>query len=170
MSLSMYQASVPFFIRSLGNLSGIVAKGAAHAAAHKIEPAVLLGARLYPTMLPFSRQVQMTTDHAKIPGARLAGVERPVYDDVEASFDDLQQRIAKTTAFLHTLTPQQIDGSEDREVSLPMPSGAIGMKGRDYLFGFVYPNLNFHLTTAYAILRHSGVDLGKTDFIGKLPV
>ena len=169
MSLSMYQASVPVFIRNLHNLAGIVRKAEAHASAHKIDPAVLLGARLYPTMLPFSRQVQMTTDHAKIPGARLAGVERPVYDDGAASFDELQERIAKTIAFLETLTPAQIDGKESSDVVLPLPSGEITMKGDAYLLGFVYPNLYFHLTTAYAILRHSGVELGKLDFTGAPP-
>ncbi len=169
MSLSMYQASIPVFIRNLHNLSAIVAKGSEHAAAHKIEPTVLLNARLYPNMLPFSRQVQMTTDHAKIPAARLAGVDRPIFDDKEATFEELQTRIAKTIEFLKTLTPAQIDGTEDKDVVLPLPSGEIHLKGQPYLFGFALPNLFFHLTTAYGILRHSGVELEKTDFLGGMP-
>ena len=169
MSLSMYKASVPVFIRGLDNLSTFLRKGATHAAARKIDPAVVVNARLYPDMFPLSRQIQIATDHARGAPARLAGMERPAYADTETTFDELQARIAKTIAFIATLKPEQIDGSEARDVTVPIRGNNAVFKGQPYLLDFAIPNFYFHSVTAYAILRHSGVELGKPDFIGALP-
>ena len=166
MSLSMYQASVPVFIRMLTNLSAVLKKGEAHAQGKKIDPAVFTGARLAPDMFPLVRQVQIATDQVKGCGARLAGMEVPKYEDNEQSFADLYARIDKTIAFLKSVKPEQINGSEDRNVQLPVRDKTITIKGQDYLFERVYPNFFFHVTTAYAILRHNGVDIGKGDFLG----
>jgi hypothetical protein len=167
MSISMYQTCVPVLVRALNNLSGILAKGAAHAAERSIAPDVLLNTRVTPDMFPLIRQVQIATDMAKGAGARLAGVEPPKMDDNETTFDELQARIATVIAQLEAYTPAQIDGSEDREVVLKMRSGDVTFRGQDYLLGFVLPNVYFHATTAYGILRGVGVVLGKADFIGK---
>ncbi|MGA9856195.1 MAG: DUF1993 domain-containing protein [Gammaproteobacteria bacterium] len=166
MSLSMYQASVPVFIRMLTNLSAVLKKGEAHAQGKKIDPAVFTSARLAPDMFPLVRQVQIATDQVKGCAARLAGMEVPKYEDNEQSFADLYARIDKTIAFLKSVKPAQIDGSEDRNVQLPVRDKTITLKGQDYLFERVYPNFFFHVTTAYAILRHNGVDIGKGDFLG----
>lgn len=166
MALSMYQASIPVFIRMLGNLSKILDKAAAHAEAKKIDPAVLIRDRLAPDMLPFSFQIQTATDSAKGCAARLAGIEPPSFADTESTFPELKERIEKTLAFLQTATAAQIDGSEDRTVILKMRSGEMQFKGQDYLLHFALPNFYFHVTTAYAILRHNGVDVGKADFLG----
>jgi uncharacterized protein len=166
MSLSMYQASVPIFTRMLTNLSAILSKAEAHAAARKIEPAVLLNTRLYPDMFAFVRQVQLASDFAKGAGARLAGLEVPKYADEEASFEELRQRIAKTLDFLRGLKPAQIDGSEARQITLPIAGEPMTFTGQDYLLFLAMPNFYFHVTTAYAILRHCGVDIGKRDFVG----
>lgn len=167
MSLSMYQISVPVFVRVLENLSFILTKGAASAEARKIDPLVLTtGARLAPDMYPLARQIQIATDVVKGGGARLAGVEVPSYTDTETTFPELQERIAKTVAFLKSLKPEQIDGSETRDVKLKISGNEVTLKGQPYLMNFVLPNLYFHTTTAYAILRHNGVDLGKKDFLG----
>lgn len=168
MSLSMYQASVPVFIRGLNNLAVILDKGAAHAAAKGIEPAVLLQARLAPDMFPLVRQVQSVSDTAKGGAARLAGVEVPSYPDTESDFPELQQRITKTVAFLQTLAPAQIDGSEERVIALKMRGQELQLGGQPYLLGFALPNFYFHLTTAYDILRHNGVELGKRDYLGSV--
>lgn len=166
MSLSMYQASVPVFIRMLTNLSAVLKKGEAHAQTKKIEPAVLTGARLAPDMFPLVRQIQIASDQVKGCAARLAGMEVPAYEDKEQSFADLYARIDKTIAFLKSVKAEQINGSEDRNVQLPVRDKTITLKGQDYLFERVYPNFFFHVTTAYAILRHNGVDIGKGDFLG----
>jgi uncharacterized protein len=166
MSLSMYQASVPIFTRMLTNLSAILSKAEAHAAARKIEPAVLLNTRLYPDMFAFVRQVQLASDFAKGAGARLAGLEVPKYADEEASFEELRRRIAKTLDFLRGLKPAQIDGSEARQITLPIAGEPMTFTGQDYLLFLAMPNFYFHVTTAYAILRHCGVDIGKRDFVG----
>jgi hypothetical protein len=166
MSISMYQASVPTFIHSLKALSGVLDKGARHAEAKGIDPTVLLGSRLYPDMFPLARQVQIASDNAKGPSARLAGMEPPKFDDNEASFADLQARITKTIDFLQTLKPAQIDGSEDRQVVLQMRAGPLEFKGQAYLLNFALPNFYFHCATVYAILRHNGVEVGKKDFLG----
>jgi uncharacterized protein len=166
MSLSMYQASVPIFTRMLTNLSAILSKAEAHAAARKIEPAVLLNMRLYPDMFALVRQVQLASDFAKGAGARLAGLEVPKYADEEASFEELRRRIAKTLDFLRGLKPAQIDGSEARQITLPIAGEPMTFTGQDYLLFLAMPNFYFHVTTAYAILRHSGVEIGKRDFVG----
>jgi len=165
MSMSMYRASVPVFLQILPCMSSVLDKAAAFAAAKKIEPQVLLDARLYPDMFPLTRQVQIATDFAKGACARLAGVEPPKYPDTEASFDDLKARIAKTIAFIKEFKPSQIDGSEERDISLQMGGQTRNFKGENYLVSVVLPNFFFHATTTYAILRHNGVDLGKQDFL-----
>jgi hypothetical protein len=158
---------VPVLVRALNNLSTVLAKGAAHAAERNIAPEVLLNTRITPDMFPLIRQVQIATDMAKGAGARLAGVEPPKMEDNETTFDELQARIATVIKQLEAYTPAQIDGSEDRVVVLKMRSGEVTFRGQDYLLSFVLPNVYFHTTTAYAILRGVGVVLGKVDFIGK---
>lgn len=166
MKITMYSASVPVFIRMLGNLEAILAKGAGHAEARGIDPAVLVNARLYPDMFPLSRQVQIATDVVKGFPARLSGQEPPSYADNESSFPELIERVRKTVAYLEGFKPEAIDGTEDKKVTLHMRSGDLTLEGYSYLTGFVIPNLFFHVTTAYDILRHNGVELGKKDFIG----
>lgn len=167
MSLSMYQASVPVLVRALENLSTVLGKGAQHAADRKIAPEVLLNTRITPDMFPLIRQVQIATDMAKGAGYRLAGLDAPKMDDNETTFDELHKRIDTVVAMLKSLTPAQIDGSEEREIVLALRSGELRFKGQDYLLNFVLPNVFFHTTTAYAILRGVGVVLGKADFLGK---
>nr|AYM53810.1 hypothetical protein [Archangium sp.] len=167
MSLSMYQASIPVFIRMLGNLSAILEKASAYAATKKIEPSVLINARLAPDMLPLSFQIQIASDMAKGCAARLAGIDPPSMPDTESTFPELQERIKKTIAFLQSVTATQVDGSEEREVVLKMRGQETKFKGQPYLLGFVLPNFYFHLTTAYNILRHNGLDIGKADFLGE---
>jgi hypothetical protein len=166
MSLSMYQASIPVFIRMLGNLSTIIDKAAAHAETKKIDPTVLIKDRLAPDMLPFSFQVQTATDVAKGCAARLGAIEAPSFADTESTFPELKARIAKTIDFLQSVKAAQIDGSEERNVTLKLRVGELQFKGQDYLLHFALPNFYFHLTTAYNILRHNGVELGKQDFLG----
>lgn len=166
MKISMYQASVPVFIRMLNNLAAVLGKGEAYAEAKKIDPTVLTGSRLYPDMFPLSRQVQIATDNAKGPAARLAGVEVPKFEDNEKTFAELRARIQKTVEFLQTLKPEQIDGSEDRTITLPMRTKTLTFQGMPYLLNFALPNFYFHVTTAYDILRHNGVEIGKQDFLG----
>jgi hypothetical protein len=166
MTLSMYQASAPRFANTLKNLSAILDKAQAHADAKKIDPRVLTAARLYPDMFPLSRQVQSACDTAKGAVARLAGVEVPVHEDTEQTFEELKARIARTITFIQTIRPAQVDGSEDREVVLKMRSGEVKFKGMQYLLGQALPNFYFHVTTAYNILRHNGVEVGKRDYIG----
>ena len=163
----MYQASTPCFARMLRNLSSIIDKAEAHCAAKKIEPAALTGARLFPDMFAFTRQVQIACDTAKGAVARLAGAEIPKHEDTEQTFAELKARIAKTLDFIESVPAAKIDGSEEREVVLQMRSGERRFKGMQYLLGHAYPNLYFHVTTAYNILRHNGVELGKADYIGK---
>ncbi len=167
MIISMYQASIPTFIRMLGNLTTIVDKGAAFAVARKIEPAVLINSRLFPDMFPFGRQVQIVTDNAKGGAARLAGLEPPKYEDNETSFAELNARIEKTVAYLNTFKPEQIDGTENRTVTLTLGGKPMTFQGMPYLLNLVLPNIYFHITTAYNILRHNGVDVGKNDYLGK---
>ena len=166
MALSMYQASVPVFTRMLANLGNVLDKGAKHAEAKKIDPSVLIGARLYPDMFPLARQVQIATDHAKGCSARLAGQELPVYEDKEASFLQLLERVNRTLEFVRGFTPAQIDGSEEREVVLQMRTGPLKLTGQQYLLNVAMPNFYFHVTTTYDILRHNGVEVGKRDFVG----
>jgi hypothetical protein len=166
MTISMYQASVPAFIRALNNLAAILEKGAAHAQTRKIEEAVLLSSRLYPDMFPLARQVQIATDTARSGAARLAGVEFPAYEDKEATFQELVLRVRNTVAFLETLKPAQIDGGEDKTISWQSRSSTKSMQGLPYLMNHLLPNIHFHVTTAYGILRHNGVEIGKKDFLG----
>ena len=166
MPISMYEASVPLFNQMLGALSGLLDKAAAFAEAKKIDPAVLLTDRLAPDMFPLTRQVQIACDMAKRCAAHLAGVEAPAYADDETTIDELKARIAKTVAFLATLTPAQIDGSEERPITLKMRSGEMSFTGQRYLLRWMIPNFTFHCTTSYNILRHNGIEIGKRDFVG----
>jgi len=169
MEMSMYRASVPVFINSLRRLSAILKKGAAHAKANDIDPSVLVQSRLRPDMFTLAQQVQVASDTAKGAGARLAGLEPPSYPDTEQTFAELIDRVNKTIAYLRTLKPRQIDGSEDREIVLRFPSITLEFEGANYLMGFAVPNFYFHVTTAYNILRHNGVEVGKLDFLGEPP-
>jgi uncharacterized protein len=166
-SISMSQASAPRFINGLKNLSAILAKGAAHAEAKKFDPSILLQARLAPDMFALTRQVQVVSDTAKGCVARLAGVDIPKYEDTEASFADLQTRISKTMDFIASVPAAQIDGSEDKTIVLKLGPREVTFKGLQYLCGFALPNFYFHMTTTYAILRHNGVELAKSDYIGQ---
>jgi uncharacterized protein len=167
MPISMYQASVPRFANMLRNLSALIDKAQGHCAAKNIEPAALTTFRLYPDMFPFTRQVQIACDTAKGAVARLAGAEIPKHEDTEQTFAELKARIAKTLDFIESVRAERIDGTEEKEIVLAMRSGERRFKGMQYLLGFAYPNFYFHLTTAYNILRHNGVEVGKLDFIGQ---
>jgi uncharacterized protein len=167
MSLDMYQSSIPVFVHMLGNLSSILDKAAAHADAKAIDQAIFVNARLAPDMYPLSRQVQIATDMVKGCAARLAGVDVPSYEDNETTLAELQARIAKTVAFLQTVSADQINGSEEKSVTLKLRARDVNFIGQPYLLYFVLPNFYFHMTTAYDILRHNGVELGKMDFVGK---
>ena len=169
MSVSMYNATVPVLVHGLKNLSTILKAGADHAKDKGIDPAVLVNARLYPDMFPLARQVQIATDMAKGGAARLAGVEIPSYPDTETSFPELQKRLARTIAFVKSVSAAQLAGSAARDIQLQLRVGSIGFSGQAYLLGWVMPNFYFHATTAYNILRHNGVVLGKWDFLGKPP-
>ena len=162
----MYQASAPRFANMLGNLSAILDKAQAHCEARKIDPLALTGFRLYPDMFPLSRQVQIACDTAKGAVARLAGVDIPKHDDTERSFEELKARIAKTVDFVQSVKRERIDGAEEKEIVLQMRSGERRYTGLQYLLGHALPNFYFHLATAYNILRHNGVDLGKRDYLG----
>jgi uncharacterized protein len=163
----MYQASAPRFAAMLRNLSTLLDRAEAHCTAKKIEPSALTTFRLYPDMFPLTRQVQIACDTAKGAVARLAGADIPKHEDSEQTFADLKARIAKTVEFIESLKAERIDGTEDKEIVLAMRSGERRFKGMPYLLGFAYPNFYFHITTAYNILRHNGVELGKLDFLGK---
>jgi hypothetical protein len=167
MSLTLHSASVPVFRQMLGSLAAVLEKAEAHALAHKIEPVALLGARLFPDMFPLLRQVQVATDFAKGAAARLAGAEVPRYEDNEQTFAELQQRITKTLGYIESLASQDIDAGATRAITHGAGERARHFTdGADYLVGFVLPNFYFHVTTAYAILRHNGVPIGKRDFLG----
>lgn len=168
MSISMYQASVPVFRLTLENVSAILKKAEAHCAERKIDPAVMLQTRLFPDMFPLARQVQIASDAAKGCCARLAGQEPPSYADDEKTFDELQARIRKTIDFIGGLSAASIDGSEERPVTIKAGPNTLHFKCQDYLLKFALPNLFFHTSAAYAILRTSGVPLGKMDFLGKI--
>jgi hypothetical protein len=166
MKISMYQASVPVYLRALGNLRGVLRKGEEHAREKGYEPELLLQARLAPDMFPLLRQVQIATDLAKNGAARLAGVEPLAFDDDEATFDQLHARIDRAIDYLQSFAAEQIDGSEARSITLKLRIGEMTFDGQTYLLHFSLPNLFFHCTTAYALLRQAGVMLGKQDFIG----
>jgi hypothetical protein len=169
MSLSIHDASVPVLSRALSNVAAIVEKGRLHAESEKLDPAVLLGMRLYPNMFAFTRQVQVVSDTAKGCMARLAGVEAPKYEDTEASFAELKQRIDKTLVFVKGFEPRQLEGAESRAVVLKFPNSTLNFtSGWDYLQSFVLPNVYFHSAMVYGILRHGGVKLGKSDYLGSI--
>jgi hypothetical protein len=168
MQISMYRASVPVFSRALRNLVAILKKAETNAAERKIDPAVLLNYRLAPDMFALTRQVQIATDMAKGCVSRLAGVEIPSYEDKEATFGELIARIEKCIAYLQSFKPEQIDGTEEKTIVLKRPTGDVSYPGLRYLLEYVTPNVYFHYTATYSILRHCGVDVGKKDFIGAL--
>ena len=166
MSISMSSASLPVFQTMLGNLKHILDKGLAHAQARKFDPQVLVQSRLAPDMFPLARQVIIACDAAKLGTARLAGLEAPKCDDTESTIEDLKARIDKTLAWLATVPPEKLDGTEAKDVTFPVgKENTRTMKGEAYLKHWVLPNLFFHVTTAYAILRHNGVDVGKGDYL-----
>jgi uncharacterized protein len=166
MTISMYQASVPRFVNILGNLANILDKAQAHADARKLDPATLSGDRLFPDMLPLTKQVQIACDTAKGLVARLAGMDIPVHEDTEHTFSDLKARIAKTVAFIQSVEPARIDGTEDKDIVTRRGDKETHYKGMQFLLGHAIPNIYFHVTTAYCILRHNGVEIGKRDYLG----
>jgi uncharacterized protein len=168
MTISMYQASVPVFIRMLNNLDAILEKAAAHAEEKKIDPAVLIDSRLYPDMFPLVRQVRIACDTAAGAAARLAGMEPPKNENDEATFADLSARTRNTVAYLETFKPEQIDGSEEKTITAELRGKMVSYEGLFYLLNSRLPNFYFHVTTAYDILRHCGVEIGKRDYLGKL--
>ena len=165
MAFTMYQASVPVFVKSLNGMTRVLDKAAPFVEARKIDPAVLAGLRLYPDMLPFARQIYIATDNAKGAVARLAGVDIPKYEDTETTLPEFKARVAKTVAFVQSIKPEQLEGSEDRTVVLPVGPNKLEFKGADYLTTFALPNFTFHVVTAYDILRHIGVEIGKRDYL-----
>lgn len=169
MAVSMYDISVAAFSRTLENLSGVLDKAIAYAAAKKFDGKILVDARLFPDMFPLSSQVRIACDFAKGCSGRLAGVEVPKHEDNESTLEELQARIAKTLDFLGTIKPQQLQGSDERTITHEMRVQTLKMPGLQYLSGFALPNFYFHATTAYALLRHNGLELGKRDFIGPPP-
>ncbi len=166
MTISMYQASVPRFVNILGNLSNILDKAQAHAEAKKLSDTSLTTFRLFPDMLPMTTQVQIACDTAKGVVARLAGVDIPVFEDNEKTLAELKARVAKTIAFIQTITPEQIDGTEDKAIVTKRGEKETHYKGMQFLLGHAIPNFYFHVTTTYNILRHNGVEIGKRDFLG----
>ena len=164
--ISMYQACVPQFVKVLGNLSSILDKAQAHVDAKKLDPAVLPNFRLFPDMLPLTSQVQIACDTAKGVVARLAGLEIPAHEDTEKTLADLKARIAKAVAFIQTVKPEQVDGSEDREIVIKRGETELRFTGMQFLLGRALPNFYFHVTTAYDILRHNGIEIGKRDYLG----
>lgn len=168
--MSMSSACIPVLEVGLNALSALLDKGEAYAQAKRIDPAVLLNSRLFPDMFPLVGQVQRTCDQAKNGGARLAGVDPPRHEDNEKTIAELKARIAKTITFVKSLDAGSIDASRDREITFPLGPNTGHMKGADYLNYFVLPNFHFHLTTAYDILRHCGVEIGKRDYMGNIPI
>lgn len=168
MTLSMYHASVPQFIHMLGNLKHLLEKGLAHTKSHHINETILVNDRLFPDMYPLSKQVQIACDMAKGCGARLANVEAPKFEDSETTFTELVLRVEKTIIFLKTLSDSQINGTEEKPIQFNIKEHVFNFKGIDYVFNWAIPNVYFHITTTYNILRHNGVALGKSDFLGKI--
>jgi uncharacterized protein len=166
MSYTIYDASVPVMSRSLANLSKILDKAVAQAKAEDKPLSELLEAKLAPDMRPFPFQIQSASDAAKGCAARLAGIEAPSMPDNETTFAELSARLKKTIDFLGTIKPEQLKGAEDREIVLKFPNGEMKFSGRDFVAGFALPNFFFHVTTAYALLRHKGINIGKMDFLG----
>ena len=168
MTISMYKASVPVFVKGLTNLKAILEKAAAHAQAHKIDDAVFVTSRLYPNMLPLSKQIQIASDFARGTTARLAGTEPPSMEDNEKTLAELIARVDKTLEYVKPFTAAQIDGTEGKEITRTLRGQPRTFTGLNYLLQFALPNFYFHSTTAYALLRHNGVEIGKMDFLGNL--
>ena len=168
MSVSIYDVSLPIFTLSLNNLSAILDKAAGHEDAKKVDPKVLPQLRLIADMLPLSAQIQIACDSAKGAAARLAGIAIPKHEDTEATLPELKARVAKTLEFIKSIKPEQLQGSETREIVLTFPQTTMKFTGLNYLTNFVLPNFFFHLTMAYALLRKNGVELGKRDFLGPI--
>jgi hypothetical protein len=166
MAISMYQASVPQFKKMLGNLSVILKKGEEYASAKKLEGTILTGERLFPDMFPLSKQVQIACDQVKNSMARLAGIEPPKFDDSETTFAELQERVAKTIAFIDGIKPAQVDGTEAKEIKFSIKEWHFEFVGEQYLLTWIIPNFYFHVTTTYNLLRHNGVEIGKADYLG----
>lgn len=166
MTVSMYKVSIPRFIHALRNLGAILDKAQAYAEAKKVDASVLPTARLYPDMLPLTSQVQIACDSAKGAACRLSGVTNPVFEDNEKTLPDLKARVEKTIAFLETIKPEQIDGTEDKELIVKVGGNDTKFGGMQFLLGRSIPNFFFHVTTAYNILRHNGVEVGKRDYLG----
>ncbi|HEX4509554.1 MAG TPA: DUF1993 domain-containing protein [Burkholderiaceae bacterium] len=166
MPFSIHTVAIMSSRHMLGSLSHVLKKAEAHCEARKIDPSVLLAARLYPDMLPLTAQVQIATDQAKGAAARLAGVDIPKFEDDEKTFPECQERIQKTLAFLETLKPAQFEGAESKEITIPARDQTLKFSGQDYLLTRALPNIYFHVTTAYDILRHNGVEIGKSDYLG----
>ena len=165
--MSLYDVTVPAFLQILGSLSGLLTKAEAHCETKKIQPDVLLGARLYPDMLPLTKQIQIASDFAAKTSARLTGSEVPVTPDTEKTFGELKQRLAKTAEYVKSFTPAQFEGAETRDVTFPAgPNNSMTLKGQQFVSGFAFPNFYFHAATAHGILRHNGVEIGKRDFLG----
>jgi uncharacterized protein len=165
--MSFYEASVPAFLQILGSLSGLLAKAEAHCTSKNIQPEVLLGSRLFPDMLPLSKQIQLACDFAAKGCARLTHSEVPSTPDTEKTFEELRQRLAKTSDYLNTFKPEQFEGADTRDVTFPVgPERTITLKGQQFLNRFAFPNFYFHAATAHGILRHNGVEIGKRDFLG----
>jgi uncharacterized protein len=169
MPLTVYDALIPPMVRGLENLSHILDKAVAQWKSEDKDLAVLLEARLAPDMFPFTRQIQIVSDVAKMGAGKLAGEEPPSFPDEEKTFPELQQRIAKTLDYIRRFQPEQFDGAEERTVTLKFPSGEMSFGGREFLTGFVLPNFYFHITAAYALLRHNGIAIGKMDYLGPPP-
>jgi uncharacterized protein len=165
--MSFYDASVPAFLQILGSLSSILTKAEAHCKAKNIAPDILLGARLYPDMLPLSKQIQLASDFAAKACARLTHGEVPSTPDTEKTFEELKQRLATTIEYVKSFKPEQFEGADTREVTFPIgPSNSMTLKGQQFLSGFAFPNFYFHAATTHGILRHNGVEIGKRDFLG----
>lgn len=167
MTISLYQASVPALVRSLTQLNIILDKAVAYAEEKNVDPAVLVASRLYPNMMPFTKQIQIATDNAKGFVARMAGQEPPRYEDNETTFPELKARIDKTIAYVKSFKPEDIDGKEEQVVSFKLGPNQVTFNGQDYLTMYLLPNIYFHISVAYAILRHCGVELGKRDYLGR---
>src|SRR3984893_11563497 len=165
--MSFYDATVPVFLQTLGSLSGLLTKAEAHCTAKKIQPEILLGARLYPDMLPFSKQIQLLCDFAAKGCARLTHSEVPSTPDTEKTFEELKQRLAKTIDYVKAFKPAQFEGADAREVTFPVgPTNTMTLTGQQFLNNFAFPNFYFHAATTHGILRHNGVEIGKRDFLG----
>ena len=165
--MSFYDAVVPAYLQMLNSLTGLLTKAEAHCAAKKVDPSVLLGSRLFPDMLPLSKQIQLVSDFAAKGCARLTHSEMPSTPDTEKTFEDLKQRLAKTIDYVKSFKPAQFDGADDKDVTFPAgPDRSITMKGQQFLSSFSFPNFYFHAATAHGILRHNGVEIGKRDFLG----